>query len=448
MFSRAVLFVVISLLPAAVNGAATSDSPASQATDDGPEFYAPDPVLAGYVRAALEANPGVQESLARHRASLERVALATALPDPMVSFTQAVRAIETRVGPQLDTVVLSQAFPWFGTLDLRGKVAVQEAAAAYQTYRMRQRDVVAQVKKAFYNVAYVDAALGIAREEQALLGHYEELAEARYASGQGLQHAVIKMQVEITKVVNRLDMLGQQRETLAARLNTLMNRPPDQPLPTVAASALPSDVPLDLARLDATGDAASPEIRAADALIGRGEWGVTLAQKSVWPNLTVGAGFVNVGHRTDAAGLLQPPPDNGKNAFTLTVGMTLPIRRDKNHADVQRAAHELSAARLHRADAHNEMAFAVRDQVVRLQTLREQLRLVGDVLLPQTDEALRSTETAYETGQVGVVELLDSERSRLDVRLIQARNIADYLVALTDLERAIGAPFPDTTRVP
>ena len=94
------------------------------------------------------------------------------------------------------------------------------------------------------------------------------------------------------------------------------------------------------------------------------------------------------------------------------------------------------------------MAFAIRDQVVRLQTLAEQIRLIGDVLLPQTDEALRSTESAYETGQVGVLDLLDSERSRLDVRLIQSRDTADYLVALADLERAIGAPFPDATRVP
>ena len=454
MFIRAAVVCAIGLLPTAVGAAEPPLSqPAVAVGQSGapaglPEFYAPDPALAGYIRAALESNPGVQESLANYRASLERVRMATALPDPMLTFNQALRTVETRVGPQLDTVVLSQAFPWFGKLDLRGKVAVQEAAATYEMYRMRQRDVIAQVKKAYYNLAYVDSAFGIAHEEQALLDHYEDLAQARYASGQGLQHAVIKLQAEITKVVNRLDVLRQQRETLAARLNTLMNRAPERLLPTVAASALPPDVSLDLPRLDATGDAERPEITAANALVGRGEWGVTLARKDVWPDLTVGAGFVNVGNRTDAAGVLQPPPDNGKNAFTLTVGINLPIRRDKYRADLQRASDELSAAQLHRADAHNEMAFAVRDQVVRLQTLREQLTLIGDVLLPQTDEALRSTESAYETGQVGVLDLLDSERSRLDVRLIQARDIADYLVALADLERAIGAPFPAATRLP
>jgi cobalt-zinc-cadmium efflux system outer membrane protein len=451
MSSRVGTLLVIAMLAAggaAVKAAVAAPVQPPAEASGAPGFYAPEPVLATYVRAALAANPGVQASLQVYRAALERVHVVDALPEPMVGFSQAIEAVQTRVGPQLNTLTLSQAFPWFGKLDLRGKVAVQEAAAAHEGYRARQRDVIAQVKKAFYNLAYGDAAIAIAREEQSLLGHYEDLAQARYASGQGLQQGVIKIQAEITKVVNRLDTLQQQRDVLAARLNMLMNRPPEQTIPAVAEPGLPARVVLDLKRLEARGETDRPEIKTADALVVRGERGLELAHKDFWPDFTVGAGFVNVGHRTDAAGIAQPPPDNGRNAFTVTFGVSVPIQRAKYHADVRRAADELESARLHRADAYNEMTFAVRDQVVRLQTLGEQVRLVTDVLVPQTDEALRSTEAAYETGQVGVLELLDSERSRLDVRLIRARDIADYLVALADLERAIGAPFPEATRVP
>jgi outer membrane protein, heavy metal efflux system len=451
MFTRVVTFLMLSLTATAAlaAGPAQATSPsqaAAQATNLPPAFYAGDPVLAAYVSAALDGNPGVQASLQTYRSSLERVRVATALPDPMVTVGQALRAVQTRVGPQLNTVTLSQVFPWFGKLDLRGQLAVQDAATANEHYRARQRDVIAEVKTAYYNLAYVDSALGIAREEQSLLGHYEDLAQARYASGQGLQQAVIKIQAEITKVVDRLDMLQQQREALAARLNTLMNLPPEAAVAVVPPLTMPGGVALDLKQLEAVGEAERPEIKAADALIVRGERAVDLARKDVWPDFTIGAGFVNVGDRADAAGIAQPPPDNGHNAFSVTVGLNLPIHRDKYRADVARATDELSAARLSRADAHNEMAFAVRDQVVRLETLGEQLRLVGDVLIPQTDEALRSTEAAYETGQVGVLDLLDSERGRLDVRLVHARDTADYLIALADLERAIGAAFPRVTR--
>ena len=70
------------------------------------------------------------------------------------------------------------------------------------------------------------------------------------------------------------------------------------------------------------------------------------------------------------------------------------------------------------------------------------------MLLPQTDEALRATETAYETGQLGVLELLDSERTRIDVRSMRARYLSDLLIALTALERAIGTRVPRAGRTP
>jgi outer membrane protein TolC len=88
------------------------------------------------------------------------------------------------------------------------------------------------------------------------------------------------------------------------------------------------------------------------------------------------------------------------------------------------------------------MELAIRDQVVRLQTLREQIRLFEDVLVPQAEEALRATEAAYETGELMVLELLDGERVLLSVRLARARYDADFLVALASLEHAIGTGFP------
>ncbi|HSL69628.1 MAG TPA: TolC family protein, partial [Longimicrobiales bacterium] len=196
-------------------------------------YYAPDPVLEQYIQSALEANPAIQEMLARSRAAELRVPQVTSLPDPMLNFGQAIQRPETRVGSQLNALSVSQVFPWFGKLDLRGQMASQEAIASSQLHVARQRDVIAAVKRAFYDLAYVDTAMAISQEERALLDHYEQLSQSRYSTGQGLQQAVIKIQAEITKVVSRLDTLNQQRVTLATRLNTLMNRPPDTPLPPV-----------------------------------------------------------------------------------------------------------------------------------------------------------------------------------------------------------------------
>ncbi len=410
-------------------------------TVDDADFYAGDPHLQSYIEAALAGNPALAEALAGYRGALQKVPQVTSLPDPMLSFTQFLRSVETRVGPQLNTLMLTQKFPWFGKLDLKGKIAFKEAAAQHQAYRARERDIIGQVKRAFYNLGYVDRAVEISQEDQLLLEHYEELAQIRYSTGQGLQQAVIKIQAEITKIINRLKILDQQRVSLVARLNTLMNRPPEESLPTVGQLVLPQ-MTLNLEELYHLGERNRQELKVVMARIEKSEQSIDLARKDYWPNVTLSAGMINVGGRNDPAGLLLPPPDNGKNAYNFSVGINIPIRRAKYNAGVLEATEGLIANRKQYLNIRNEMEFSIRDQSIRIETLQEQVKLFEEVLIPQAEEALRSTESAYGTGQLGALDLLDSERVLLELRLINARYYADYLGALANLERAIGTKFP------
>jgi len=436
----AITLMAILWLPPATAGLA-QDVPTEEEQATLPDFYAAEDDLREYVTEALDKNPGVREMLARYRAALEKAPQVSTLPDPMFTFGQAIRSVETRVGPQRNSFVFSQAFPWFGEFDLQEKVVLQDALATYQLYRAAQREVVVQVKRAFYELGYIDTALEISREEQSLLEHYEGLAQTRYATGQGLQQAVIKIQSEITRVLNRLDILSQQRASLEARLNTLMDRPPHEVVPPTGPLGVP-EAELDLEMLYRLGDDNRQELKAAEERIRRSERAIELADKKEWPDFMVGVGLINVGNRTDPAGLMSPPPDNGKNAFLISAGITLPIWQDRYDGADREAAEMRIAEQNAYAKVRNEMEFSIRDQVVRVETLREQLQLFDDVLIPQAEETLRATEAAYETGQLGVLDLLDSERVLLTVRLGRVRYNADMLTALANLERAVGTQFP------
>ena len=410
--------------------------------EDALDFYAVAPDLRAYVTAAVESNPAILESRARYEAARQRAPQVAALPDPVVSFTQALRSVETRVGPQLNGVTLTQAFPWFGTLELRGRVALLEATALRHLYQAARRDIVAQVKEVYYDLGYVDAALGLAGEEQSLLDHYETLASARYATGQGLQQAVIRLQAEITRVIDRRHLIERQRATLAARLNTLIDRPAEAPVPAVAPLVRPP-VAVDRGELYRLGERNRHELRAAGALIEGGERSVELAKKNARPGFTASVGVTNVGRRDDAA--LLPTTDDGRNSVTVSLGMSLPLWGSKYRAGVVEAGAELRARTRRRAAARNAMEMEVQEAVVRLETLDRQIDLLDTVLIPQTEEALRATETAYETGELGVLDLLDGERTLIDVRSMRARYLSDILIALAALERAIGTRVPGSS---
>ena len=414
--------------------------------DEELDFYAAAADLRAYVSEALERNPTALGSLARYHAARQRVPQVTALPDPVVSFTQALRSVETRVGPQLNSVTLSQSFPWFGTLELRGRVALLEATALYHRYQATRRDIVADVKRTYYDLAHVDADLDLAREEQSLLEHYETLARARYATGDGLQQAVIRLQAEIARVVDRRYLLERRRAALAAHLNTALDRPAEQLVPPAPPLARPA-VDVDREELYRLGERSRHELRAAATLIEGSERSLELARLSARPGFTASVGVTNVGRRNDPAALARLP-DDGRNAVTVSVGVSLPLWGSKNRAGIDQARDELRAHTRNRAAAHNTMEMEVQEALVRLETLDRQIDLLDTVLLPQTDEALRATEGAYVTGQLGVLELLDSERTRIDVRSMRARYLSDLLIALTALERAIGTRVPRTGRTP
>ena len=401
-----------------------------------------DPTLAALINEALRGNPRVRGAFHEYQAAQSRVPQAASLPNPTLSFTQHVRGPETRVGPQSSSVSLSQALPWFGMLSDRREIAAAESAIRSESYEEQRDEVVRQVKLAYYDLAYLDRALRITEEEEQLLIHYEALAQARYSQGFGQQQGVVKLQAEVTRVLNRRQVLLGQRTDFEAALNVLANRPVDTPIAPVEIGERPAaDVDGEL--LHAAGLDERPEVRSARLRIESGGHAVRLAQRRYQPDFTVGVAWGNVLGRRDDPGRANPPPDNGRDTYSLTFGASIPVFRSSYQAGVQEATARLSAAEEAYRDAVNRVAFAVRSTGFRITTIEGQLALFERALLPQAEQALRTTEEAYSGGVTGVLELLDSEEVLLDVRLGLARLQGDYMKALADMERAIGSAFPE-----
>jgi len=398
--------------------------------------------LKDLVEQALENNPGIRRAFGEYEAALQRIPQLTSLPDPMVGVTQYVRSPETRVGPQNTMLSISQRFPWFGKLSDRGKVAAKEAAALEQMYEARKAEIVRQVKLAYFDLAYIDRALRITDEDLGLLRHFETLAQARYSQGVGLQQAVVKLQAEITRDLNRLEVFRRQRTDAEAALNTLLDQPPETPVAQVLLPAAPTAA-IDWQKLYTTGRESRPEVKAAFYQIEKNEKSIQLARREYWPDVTVSAGYVNVDGRQDPAGRMSPPPDNGKDVYNFSVGGNLPIFRRKYDAGVLEASERFQAARDGYRDLINSVEVSVRAVGFRIETIRTQIDLFQNALLPQADQALRSSEAAYSSGTLGVLDLLDSERVLLEVRLGLAQLRSDYLKSLAEMERAIGSAFPE-----
>ena len=397
--------------------------------------------LEALIEEALSRNPEIQAADWAEAALRERIPTAGALPDPTLQLTGFAQSPQTRVGPQVSGVAVNQRLPWFGKRAESAEATTVRAQIQRELAAARRADVVRQVKVAYYELAYLDRAIAITGEQRELLEHYESLARARYSQGVGLQQAVVKLQAEITRVLNRRQELARQRVDVESGLNALRDRPAHAGIADVKLGALPRFA-LDRDRILAMGRDNAPEVKAAALAVDHDKVGVRLAERRYWPDLVLGATWGRIRTRDDEPGRSNPPPGNGKDTLGLTFGVNIPLHRGIYDAGVREAVARRSAAEESHRLALNGVDQAVRSTGFALTTIETQIALIENALVPQAEQALRATEEAYATGTTGVLDLLDSEELLLDVRLGLARLKADYMRSLADMERAIGAPFP------
>lgn len=401
-----------------------------------------DPVLDALIQEALERNPKVLEAEAHRLAAQYDVRQATALPDPSVTVTRHIAPVQTRVGPQFHGVAIRQAVPWFGKRADRGKVAGLEAEALGHDVDTASAETVRQVKHGYYELGYLDRAIDITAQESELLRHYEGLARARYSQGVGLQQAVVKLQARITRVLSRLRGFEARRANIESTLNALRDRPVDARLAKVRLGDRPG-LAIDDEELATLARGHRPELQAASARLEGAEGAVRLSRRAYWPDVAFGAAWGDVAARRDAHGVAQPPPDNGDDVLSVSIGITVPIYRSRLDSRTKAAMARVQAAERAQREIERRIEQEVRAALTDLAAIDDQIALFERALLPQAEQALGTTEEAYSTGSAGVLELLDSEEMLLDVRLGLARLQADYFHALAELEWAIGTVPPD-----
>src|SRR6266403_4198824 len=138
---------------------------------------------------ALRNNPQVRAMQAKWEAAQERPAQERTLPNPALTVKGGngvdnfsfPRTQETRVG-------VEQTFPWFGKLDLRGKIAEKDAAIVHHEHEAMELEVVASVKEAYFDLYAVQLSMSITRAEEDVLKEIETIAESKYATGAVTQH--------------------------------------------------------------------------------------------------------------------------------------------------------------------------------------------------------------------------------------------------------------------
>jgi outer membrane protein TolC len=187
--------------------------------------------LQDYLRHASLNNAELKAKFHKWKAVVEQIPQARSLPDPKFTYGYFIEEVETRVGPQKQKLGIMQTFPWFGKIEAATDAAAAAAKAAHKHYEAAKLKLFFEVKDSFREYAYLARAVDLAEQNLELLKHFEQVARTRYTADVGSHPDVIRAQIELATLDDKLKSLAEMRKPIVTRLNSVLNRNVDLPLP-------------------------------------------------------------------------------------------------------------------------------------------------------------------------------------------------------------------------
>jgi outer membrane protein, heavy metal efflux system len=384
---------------------------------------------------AEQNNPQIEAARQGWQAARQVPSQVSTLPDPQFNVQQvnvgSPRPFAGYTNSDFAYVGLgvSQDFPYPGKLRLKGEIAKRDADVVQQQYESVRRAILAGVKSAYFQLAYLSRMLGILEGDGALLEQVEKAADARYRSGLGNQQDLLRAQLEQTKLLGEITMHHLDVAKLQAQLKQLLNR--SQSSPDIEPAGL-SETPLPYSyeELLAAAEAQNPQIAGAEKMVERQKLQVDLARKDFYPDFNL----QYMWQRTD--------PAQFRAYYMLTFGVRVPLYRSrKQRPELAQAEAELNRSRSESEVQSHRVAFELRTGYETAQKTSELLEIYRQGLLPQAQAGFQAGIAAYQNNRQDFQALLASFLDVLHLDQEYWKSVAERETALAGLEQLTGLPL-------
>ena len=386
------------------------------------------------IATAVASHPSIAAARQKVAAASHRIPQATSLEDPIVGNTFWPihdQALQT-AGHQFS---LSQKVPWPEKLDARGQVAYREVQVARAEVARREVEITEAVCLAYYELWLAAELVRIVDDNTELVEDLIAVSEARYRTG-GSQQDVLRAELEGDRLSEQLIALRRQREQARADLGALVRMPMNY-MPVAADELEVDEVAPQIEQLVAQAEQCNPTLQGLAAEIARDRAKESLACLQQYPDFQLGLGYSVV---SDDHNVLSPVA-NGHDNINFSIGVTLPIWRDKINAGISEAAHNRSSATLRREAERDRLRGTLRRQVAAAYAAIEQLELLRTRLIPRTEQTLTISTADYQNEKADFTDLVATYRELLALQVQVARTKATLASTLAQIERTVGCPY-------
>jgi cobalt-zinc-cadmium efflux system outer membrane protein len=385
------------------------------------------------ITEAVANNPELKAAQERVDALEERPSQEASLDNPRLGFGLMNLPVNTFSFDQepmtQKQVTVMQRLPFPGKLPLKRDIAGKDVDIAREQYLEKRNELIEQVKVTYRNLLLISKTIAVTKDNRDLLRQFVKTAETRYAVGIGIQQDVLKARVELSKMTDMLIAQQEMKDSLIARLNSLLYRPPDTEVKEIEGldmeSLTPTPFVYSVDELDKIALENRPALISANRMTEKSQLAVRLARKNYYPDFDVG---VSYGQRVDR-------PDFVSGFVTVSIPLWHRNREDRKvaeeRANVRQAEEQYNSMK-------NEIFFRLKDAMLKIRKYTDQIDLFKTGLIPQGRAALESAISGYSVNKVDFITLIDNQITLYNYQIDYYRALTDYENTLAAIEAMVG----------
>jgi outer membrane protein TolC len=269
-------------------------------------------------------------------------------------------------------------------------------------------------------------------QNKAVLDKITHIATTDYASSASTLNDVAKAQSQYAQVSYDVLLLEELRSTEKTQINTLLNRKPEQPFQINSTVRQPPKFAHPVTRLYQWAES-NEENSIADLNIQKSQVQTKLSNYASLPDFDLGAAYSQIGRR-DISGLEH----NGRDAFSINIGINIPLNRGKNNAIKEQARISHLKKVEDKKALKNRLNRKVKSNYFKLNNAYRQTVLYSKNLIPQANRAMQIAQLQYRENKGAIAAYLETQSTWLNFQLAYQRAVADYWKNLIELEKITG----------
>ena len=390
------------------------------------------------IQEAIRVSPKIKMLQSKFNVAKAEIEIGTNLPDPVLKLgliNMPTNSFSFTQEPMTGKIVgLSQKIPFPGALSSASDVKSVDTLIVQQEIADLKNNIGKNVSELYFRLQLNREEITLAEKSIMLLKQISNVVKRKYEVGTASLQNVIQVEVQITRVKDKIETLKGKENSAQAQLNALLLKNDESNILTsnivdINNKNLNTDSLLSLAAKN------RPALKSINLLSHKAELMQKQAEYSFYPNFNFGLQYSQRDHNAATGAAFH-------GLLSVVVGVTLPINYGGNKTAKVEKAKYLQGLYNDKFNSSLQLLQQSFGKInAKLAELESREKLIVTTLLPQAEQAYKSSIADYQVSKIDFVNVIKAEEDIIKINTELAKVRTDYQTKIAQLEFLSGTNF-------